>query len=61
MSQKLENIAYLKVVANALAELKDKVVFTGGVTVALYIDDPAIADTRPTVDVDCIMEVLSNR
>jgi predicted nucleotidyltransferase len=36
----------------ALKELNERVVFVGGATVALYINDPAADDVRPTKDVD---------
>lgn len=47
----------LKTVAQALGELKDEVVFLGGAVVGLYATDPAAPDPRPTMDVDCIIEV----
>jgi hypothetical protein len=33
--------------------------FTGGVTVGLWITDPAAREPRPTEDVDVIVEVTS--
>jgi hypothetical protein len=53
------NIVRLKVVANGLAELPQKVVFIGGAVVELYCDDPARSEARPTDDVDVVVEVLS--
>jgi hypothetical protein len=35
-------------VANALGELNEKVIYVGGATVSLYINDPAADDVRPT-------------
>ncbi|MFH1726145.1 MAG: hypothetical protein ABII00_16170 [Elusimicrobiota bacterium] len=52
-----KNIEMLAVVAKALGELKDRVVFVGGATVAVYIDDAAAPPLRVTDDVDCVAEV----
>ena len=52
------NIIRIKAVANALADLKDKVVFIGGATISLYPDRPVI-EVRPTDDVDVIIEILN--
>ena len=52
------NIIRIKAVANALADLKDKVVFVGGATISLYTDRPVI-EVRPTDDVDVIIEILN--
>jgi hypothetical protein len=53
----MNNIAMIEQVANALADLKDKVVFVGGSVAELYADFPEISDIRPTVDVDCIVDI----
>lgn len=53
------NLVRLRAVANALEELKDKVVFVGGATVSLYADDPAASEARPTDDVDVVIEVAT--
>lgn len=52
------NIVRIKAVANALADLKDKVVFVGGATISLYPDKP-VFEVRPTDDVDVIIEILN--
>lgn len=52
----LQNITRIKVVYNALEELGPEVVFVGGAAVSLYTDRPA-EETRPTEDVDILMEV----
>ncbi len=44
------NIVRIKAVADALAELKEKVVFVGGATISLYPDRPVL-EVRPTDDV----------
>jgi hypothetical protein len=41
------NIVRIKVVANALDTLKEKVVFVGGATISLYPDKPVL-EVRPT-------------
>ena len=50
------NIVRIKAVSDALGELKDKVVFVGGATVSLYADRMA-AESRPTEDVDVLVEI----
>jgi hypothetical protein len=52
------NIVRIKVVANALDTLKEKVVFVGGATISLYPDKPVL-EVRPTDDVDVIIEILN--
>ncbi|MCC6837215.1 MAG: nucleotidyl transferase AbiEii/AbiGii toxin family protein [Bacteroidia bacterium] len=52
------NIVRIKAVANALGNLKEKVVFVGGATVSLY-PDRAVFEVRPTDDVDVIIEMLN--
>lgn len=52
------NIVRIKAVANALNELKEKVVFVGGATISLY-PNRKVFDVRPTDDVDVIIEILS--
>lgn len=54
-----ENIERLEIVANGMGELADKMVFLGGAVTNLYIDDPAAERIRPTLDVDCIIEIGS--
>ena len=56
MSDQL-NLVRIKVVFNALEELGPKVIFVGGATVSLYADRIA-EETRPTDDVDILIEVL---
>ena len=52
-----ENITRIKAVYNALEELASEVVFVGGATVSLYADRPT-GETRPTDDVDILIEIL---
>jgi hypothetical protein len=53
------NLVRLRVVATALAELNQQVVFVGGATVSLYATDPAASESRPTDDVDVVVEVAT--
>ena len=53
-----QNITRIKAVHNALAELADQVIFIGGAAVSLYSDRPS-ADTRPTDDVDILVELIN--
>jgi hypothetical protein len=55
-----ESITRIKVVYDALEELADEVVFVGGATVALYADRPS-GETRPTDDVDILVELIHYR
>jgi len=47
----------LGLVAEALGDLRTRVVFVGGAVLELYATDPAAPEPRPTLDVDCIIEV----
>ncbi len=44
-------------VARRLDDLLEDVVFVGGMVRELLITDPAAGPARPTVDVDCIIDV----
>jgi len=48
-------------VARKLGKLNDEIVYLGGCTTALFINDPLSLDVRPTLDVDCIIDVISLR
>jgi len=47
----------LQQVAFGLGDLRDDMVFVGGAVTELYADDPAASDIRPTIDVDCVVEL----
>jgi hypothetical protein len=49
----------LEFVARKLGKLNEEVVYLGGCTTTLFINDPLSLDVRPTLDVDCIIDVLS--
>ena len=53
------NLAMLEFVARKLGHLNNEVVYLGGCATALYINDPLSLDVRPTLDVDCIIDVIS--
>ncbi len=56
MSGRAQSLAAIETVASALGELTERVVFVGGTVVALYPIEGAV-DLRPTIDVDCVVEV----
>ena len=47
----------VKQIADALGDLKEKMVFVGGSVAELYADFPEVSDIRPTLDVDCLVDV----
>lgn len=49
----------LELAAQVLGLLCDECVFTGGTITSLLITDPAAPPTRPTEDVDAVVEVVS--
>jgi len=53
------NRGVIKKIAQALGELNDQVIYVGGATVGLYINDPAAEDVRPTKDVDISLSIAS--
>lgn len=53
------NITMLQTVANGLGDLKAEMVFVGGSVAELYANNPAASDIRPTLDVDCVVELSS--
>lgn len=53
-----QNITRIKVVHHALGNLGEKVIFVGGPTVSLYADRPG-SESRPTDDVDILIELLN--
>jgi hypothetical protein len=55
------SIDMLMAVARVLNQLPQPVVYTGGATISLYLDALSARDMRPTDDVDCVVEVTSQR
>lgn len=54
-----QQIEMLEKVASVLAQIPETFVFTGGATIALYVDEVVRADLRPTDDVDCVVEITT--
>lgn len=50
------NLPNLRAIAEAVGELRDRVVFVGGATAGLLVTDPAAEIVRATKDVDAIIE-----
>ena len=53
------NIELLTQIAEALGDLRERLVLVGGCATALLITDPAAAPVRATTDVDAIVAVVS--
>jgi hypothetical protein len=53
------NREMLRTIAQALGKLHLRTVFLGGSTLELYATDPAAPPARPTIDVDCIVEIAA--
>ena len=54
-----QQIYMLEKVAGVLAQVPQTIVFTGGATISLYLDEVSAPDIRPTDDVDCVVEITS--
>jgi hypothetical protein len=59
MKNKQTSISRIRIVARALEDLAEKTVFVGGATVSLYASDSAAFESRPTDDVDVVVEIVS--
>ena len=59
MKNSIINKGVIKIIAQALGELNEQVVYVGGATVGLYVNDPAADDVRPTKDVDISLSIAS--
>jgi hypothetical protein len=57
MENKTINLKTIALVAEALKELKDEMVFVGGAVISLYTDDPAADEIRPTGDIDLTIQL----
>jgi hypothetical protein len=53
------NVESLSLIAHRLGDLCDEVTFVGGCITGLLITDKAAPDVRFTVDVDCIVNVIT--
>ncbi len=54
-----KNYEMLKFACEKLEELAGEVVFVGGATTCLYVDEKIADDIRPTEDVDCTIEITN--
>lgn len=54
-----KNILMLQEIAKGLQDLVEEVVFVGGATTALYIDDEGAPESLPSDDVDFVVEVAT--
>ncbi len=59
MKNTIINRKIIERVAQALGKLNDEVIFVGGTTISLYINDPAADDVRPTKDIDISIKIVS--
>ena len=55
------NVGKVELVAQALGELREQLVFVGGCAVGMLLTDPAAAPPRVTYDVDLVAEVVALR
>ena len=53
------NREVIRRISFALGEMNERVIFVGGATIGLYINDPAAEDVRATKDVDITVEIAS--
>jgi hypothetical protein len=54
-------VLMLEKAASILKPVERRIVFTGGATIALYLDELSADEARPTIDVDCVLEISSKR
>ena len=59
MTRRDPNSAQVELIANAIGDLRERLVFVGGCAVGLLITDPAAAPVRVTYDVDLIVQVTA--
>lgn len=52
-------MANLAQVARVLAPIPERFVFTGGATIVLYLGEILWDEVRPTLDVDCVVEITT--
>jgi hypothetical protein len=53
------NLTRLLKIARGLDNLRNQVVFVGGSVTELYADNAAATEIRPTMDVDCVVELAT--
>ena len=52
-------VLMLETVARVLSTVPTTIIFTGGATISLYLDEVAAPDIQPKDDVDCVVEIIS--
>ncbi len=57
--RKYQYIDKIILAAQLLGDMAEEVVFVGGAAAGLLVNDPAITDVRPTLDVDVVVEVAT--
>ena len=55
------NVTKVELIAHALGDLRDELVFVGGCAAGLLMTDPAATTARITYDVDLVAEVTALR
>ena len=55
------NLEAIRAVAKALGEINGRIAYVGGAVVALYADDPAADNARPTIDIDMVVRITGER
>lgn len=53
------SVSMIEIVAKALGSCLDEVIFVGGSTIPLYLEDEGSQEPRPTEDVDCVVELIN--
>ena len=59
MNEENPHVQLLEQAVDLLEDLDFEVVFVGGATVSLFLDDPAAGDIRSTDDVDCVVSAAT--
>ncbi len=54
-----QQIEMLERAGKLLSALEEHLIFVGGATISLYLDDASVEDVRTTKDVDCVVEISS--
>ncbi|WP_338667321.1 hypothetical protein [Pseudodesulfovibrio methanolicus] len=57
--RKYQYVDKIVLAAQLLGDMVEEVVFVGGAAAGLLVNDPAITDVRPTLDVDVVIEVAT--
>lgn len=58
MSKNPKSIEMIRLIAQALGELNNKAIYVGGATVPFYLPEIYWSQSRPTEDVDVVMEIV---